>query len=130
MAANKLRKLQIPDMVMIGGSLYKVAGIEKKAFQKQKNIRTVQVGNYVTEIGDEAFAKCSRLTKIQFGTGVKTLGKRVLYQDKKLKKIIFKGKRLKVIGKKTFFGVPRGVDIRADKTMVKKYAGLINRSKK
>lgn len=129
-AANKLRKLQIPDMVMLEGRLYKVAEIEKKAFQKQKYVKTVVVGNYVTEIGDGAFAKCSRLTNIQFGTGVKVLGKKVLYQDKKLKKIIFKGKSLKAIGKKTFFGVPRKVDIRADKTMVKKYAGLINNSKK
>lgn len=128
--SRRLRKLQIPDMVTVEGRLHQVVGIEKKAFRKHKNLKTVLVGNYVTEIGDEAFAKCTRLTKIQFGTGVKTLGKRVLYQDRKIKKIIFKGKRLKVIGKKTFSGVPRRVDIRADKTMVKKYAGLINRSKK
>ena len=128
--SRRLRKLQIPDMVTVEGRLHQVVGIEKKAFRKHKNLKTVLVGNYVTEIGDEAFAKCTRLTKIQFGTGVKTLGKRVLYQDRRIKKIIFKGKRLKVIGKKTFSGVPRRVDIRADKTMVKKYAGLINRSKK
>lgn len=129
-ATNQLRKLEIPDMVMIEGRLYKMVGIEKKAFRGQKKLKTVLVGNYVTAIGDEAFAKCAGLTKIQFGTGVKTLGKRVLYQDKKLKKIIFKGKRLKTIGKKTFSGVPLKVDIRADKTMVKKYAQMINRSKK
>lgn len=129
-ASDRLQKLKIPDMVTIEGKLYKVVQIEKRAFWKQKKVKTVLVGNYVKEIGNEAFAKCTGLTKIQFGTGVKTLGKRVLYQDRKLKKIIFKGKRLRAIGRKTFSGVPRKVDIRADKKMVKKYAGLIKQSNK
>lgn len=125
-----LKKLQIPDTVKIRGRLYKVEGIQKKAFQKQKKLKTVVVGNYVRDVGDEAFANCPQLGKIQLGTGVRRLGKKVLYNDRKLKKIIFKGTKLKKIGKKTFYGVPRQVDIRAVRSKVKSYARLINRTKK
>ena len=127
---KNLKKLQIPGTVKISDRLYKVTSIQKKAFKGQKKLEMVSIGNYVTDVGNEAFAECPKLKKIQFGTGLKRLGKKVLYKDKKLKKIIFKGKKLKKIGKKTFYGVPRRVDIRAVRSKVKYYAKLINRSKK
>ena len=126
---KKLKKLQIPDTVKVSGRLYKVTSIQKKAFKGQKKLKTVSIGNYVTDVGNEAFAQCPKLNRIQFGTGLKRLGKKVLYQDRKLKKIIFKGKKIKKIGKRTFYGVPRHVDIRAVRSKVKYYARLINRSK-
>lgn len=129
-AKKKQKKIKIPDTVMIKGRLYKVSEIQKKAFKKQKKLTTVFIGNYVSVVGDEAFASCSKLAKIQFGTGVKKLGKKVLYKDRKLRKIIFKGKKLKKIGRKTFYGVPFGVDIRAVRSKVKYYAKLIRRSRK
>lgn len=127
---KKITKLRIPDTVTIDGRLYKVVKIEKKAFKKKKKLKTAIIGNYVKEIGNESFSQCKNLKKIQFGTGLKVLGKKVLYKDKKLKKIIFKGKKLRKIGKKTFFGVPHKVGIWAVKSKAKSYARLINRSKK
>lgn len=125
-----LKKISIPATVKIEGKLYKVTGIKSRAFRKQKKLQTVTIGNFVADVGDEAFAYCSRLKRIQFGTGVKSLGRKVLYKDRKLKKILFKGKKLKKIGKKAFYGVPSQVDIRAVRAKVKAYAKLINRSKK
>ena len=126
---KKLKKLRIADTIMINGTLYKVTRIEKNAFRKHKKLKSAVIGNYVTKIDSEAFASCKSLTNIQFGTRLKSLGKRVLYQDKKLKKITFKGRQLKKIGSKTFFGVPRKVDIRAVRSKARSYAKLINRSK-
>lgn len=126
---KNLKKLQIPDTVKVSGRLYKVTSIQKKAFKGQKKLKTVSIGNYVTDVGNEAFAQCPKLNRIQFGTGLKSLGKKVLYRDRKLKKIIFKGKKIKKIGKRTFYGVPRHVDIQAVRSKVKYYARLINRSK-
>lgn len=127
---KNLKKLKIPGTVKISGRLYKVTSIQKKAFKGKKKLETVSIGNYVTDVGNEAFAECPKLKQIQFGTGLKQLGKKVLYKDRKLKKIMFKGKKLKKIGRKTFYGVPRHVDIRAVRSKVKYYARLINRSKK
>lgn len=129
-AARQIKKLEIPDMVMINGRFHKVAGIQKRAFKGQKKLKTAVIGNYVEKVGDEAFAGCRGLTSVQFGTRLKRLGRKVLYQDKKLRKIVFKGKRLNYIGQQTFTGVSRKVDIRAKKVMVKKYAKLINQAKK
>lgn len=128
--SRQIKKLKIPDMVMINGRLYQVVEIGKRAFRGQTKIKTADIGNYVEKVGDEAFAGCRGLTSIQFGTRVKRLGSRVLYQDKRLKKIVFKGKLLNYIGRQTFAGVPRKADIRAKKAMVKKYAKLINQAKK
>lgn len=88
------------------------------------------IGNYVRDVGNEAFASCKKLKKIQFGTGLKTLGKRALSQNTRLKTIIFKGKNLRKIGKNAFAGVPYNADIRAVRAKAKAYAVLINRSKK
>lgn len=127
---RQIKKLEIPDMVMINGRLHKVVEIQKRAFKGQKKLKTAVIGNYVGKVGDEAFAGCRGLTSVQFGTRLKRLGRKVLYQDKKLKKIVFKGKLLNYIGRQTFTGVSRKVDIRAKKVMVKKYAKLINQAKK
>lgn len=127
---KNLKKLKIPGTVKISGRLYKVTSIQKRAFKGKKKLETVSIGNYVADVGNEAFAGCPKLKRVQFGTGLKRLGKKVLYKDRKLKKIIFKGKKLKKIGRKTFYGVPHHVDIRAVRSKVKYYARLINRSKK
>lgn len=122
-------QLKIPNTVTIRNRLYKVTSIKKNAFKGQRKLKKVFIGNYVKVIEDQSFAGCKNLHSIQFGTNVVTLGKKVLYQDKKLKKIVFKGTKLKKIGKQTFSGVPRKVDIRAVKSKVRYYAKLINRSK-
>ena len=105
-----------------------MVNIEKRAFYKQKKLVRAVVGDYVETIGEKAFAGCVNLTSIQFGAGLKSMNKKVLYQDRKLKKILFKGTKLKAIGKKTFSGVPKKVDIRAKKEKIKEYAKLIRKS--
>lgn len=126
---KNVTQVKIPNTVIINKRLYKVVSIKKRAFAGHKHLKKVIIGNYVKKIENEAFANCSNLEKIEFGTNVVSIGKKVLYQDKKLKKITFHGTKLKKIGKNTFFGVPRKVDIRAVKSKAKYYTKLIRSSK-
>ena len=126
---KNVKQVKIPNTVIINKRLYKVVSIKKRAFAGHKHLKKVIIGNYVKKIEDEAFANCGNLEKIEFGTNVVSIGKKVLYQDKKLKKITFHGTKLKKIGKNTFFGVPGKVDIRAVKSKAKYYTKLIRSSK-
>ncbi len=121
-------RLRIPNTVQIDGRLYKVVEIEAKAFQKNQRIKKVVLGNFVAKVGKKAFAGCGKLTEIRFGTGMVRLGEQALKGDRRLKKIVFRGNKLKTIGKKAFRGVPKSVDIIVSKKKAKYYKKLINRS--
>ncbi len=126
----KILKLNIPDTVAYQGRLYKVTAIKKKAFNKYSHLQQVRVGNYVKSVGDQAFSNCKSLQSISFGRKVTSLGGKILYQDRRLKRILFCGRSLKKIGKKTFQGVPKKVRITAPKNRAEKYRRLIEHSKK
>lgn len=92
-------------------------------------LKKVTLSNSVFSIEDEAFAKCSRLKTISFGTATTVLGKKVLYQDKRLTKITFKSDQIQAIGKKTFRGVPKSVAIYVPTLSAKQYKKLIKKAK-
>lgn len=101
---KSIKTLNIPATVMIGDSTFKVVQIEKRACKGFKKLQSVTVGKNVSIISDEAFMNCKSLKTITFGIGTKTIGKKVLKGDKNLTKVLFKGKKLKKIGKGTFAG--------------------------
>lgn len=120
----------IPEIVTINGNLYQITKVEKRAFKGMKHLKKVKVGNRVRQIGDEAFAKCPKLKSIQLGTGLVSMGKKVLYQDRKIRKIIIKGTKLKKIGKKTFSGIPsKKVTIKVKRSKLKYYQKLIKKAR-
>lgn len=127
-ADKKIAKIKIPDTVTYQGRLYKITSIEKKAFKNLSKCKQVSIGDYVKVIGDQAFCRCKNLRRISFGRGLKKIGKKVLYQDKKIKKIIFLGDKLKKIGQKTFRGVDKKVGITAPKKKAARYKKMIQRS--
>lgn len=129
-AVNKKKKtLKIPDVVTIAGRLHRVVRIEKRAMKGCATLQTVMIGNQVTEIGEEAFYKCKKLQKVTIGSRVVKIGKSAFRSDKKLKRLIFKGSKVKKIGKKALKGVPRKVKITAPKKSVPKYKKLLNAAK-
>lgn len=129
-AVNKKKKtLKIPDVVTIAGRLHRVVRIEKRAMKGCATLQTVMIGNQVTEIGEEAFYKCKKLQKVTIGSRVVKIGKGAFRSDKKLKRLIFKGSKVKKIGKKALKGVPRKVKITAPKKSVTKYKKLLNAAK-
>lgn len=130
MADSKQKSITIPETVQIQDRLHKVTRIGKRAFYGQGQLRKVKVGNYVKKIETEAFAQCSELVHIQFGTGLVEIGGKALYQDKKMKTIIFKGTKLKKIGKKTFYGISlKKVSVKVKKSRLLLYKRLILQAK-
>ena len=125
---KEITKIKIPDTVTYRGRLYKITSIEEKAFKNLSKCKQVLIGNYVKVIADQAFCRCKNLRRISFGRGLKKMGRKVLYQDKKLTKIIFLGDKLKKIGQKTFRGVDKKVGITAPKKKAARYKKMIQRS--
>lgn len=129
-AANKkITKLTIPATVKFGGTVYKVTVIAKNACKGYKKLKSVTIGKNVKTIKACAFMNCTALTKITFGAGVVTIGKKVLYGAKNLKTVTFKTKKLKSIGKKTFRKVGKKVTIKVPKGKMASYKKLVYNAK-
>ncbi len=78
-AANKkLKDAVIGDTVRIDGVVYKVTQINSKAFKGLKDLKSVVIGKNVKKINKEAFAGCSKLSKINMkkAKGISTIGKK------------------------------------------------------
>lgn len=129
-AKKNQTSITLPNTITYIGVTYKITKIAAKSCYKCTKLKKVTIGNNVTEIGDLAFANCSKLTSITFGSKVTKLGKKVLYNDKKLKTITFKSKKIKSIGKGTFKGVPKTVNIRVPNSKVTTYKKLIRKATK
>jgi hypothetical protein len=125
---KKIKKISIPDEVKIKGKKYKVTEIEKKSCYEYSNLTKVEIGDNVKTVGNQSFGKCKKLTNIVFGKGVTTIGSKVLYQNKKLKLIKIESKKLKSIGKDTFKGVTKKVNIKVPSSKCAKYQELINKT--
>lgn len=75
-SGKAMTSVKIPDSIKINGYTYKVTGIAKNAFAKNKNIKSVTIGKNVTSIGQSAFLNCKSLKTVQIkGTSLKTVGK-------------------------------------------------------
>ena len=127
--SKSIKKLTIPATVTIMNQSYNVTSVAKGACKGCKKLTTATVGKNVKSIGDEAFMKCVKLNKMTVGKNVTTIGKKVFSGDKKLKRLIFKGAKVKKIGKKTLSKVPKKVKITAPKKAVSKYKKLLNKAK-
>ena len=80
--SEKIKELEIPATVSANGRTYKVTEIDREVCQKLKKLKKVTFGKYVRIIGDKAF-----------------------YKAGKLRTLIFKGKKLKSVGAKAFWGI-------------------------
>ena len=85
--------------------------------------------NYqVTEISKNVFAKCSKLHKVTFGKEIKKIDEKAFDGCKNLKKLVFKGAKVKKIGKHAFRNVNKKLKIKAPKNVKKKYTKMIKSS--
>ena len=76
--------LKIPET--INGT--RVTAIAGNAFQKQRNITSVIMSNYIEHIGDYAFHKCANLQTIQLSKNLKTIGAHAFHDCYRLKELI------------------------------------------
>ena len=99
---NKITKVTIPDRADCKGYRLNVTAIGNNAFAGCKVLKKLTIGNKVTVIGKNAFKKCSKLETVVIGKAVKTISSKAFIGDNKIKKITFKGKKLKTVNKNAF----------------------------
>ena len=99
---NKITKVTIPDRADCKGYRLNVTTIGNNAFAGCKALKKLTIGNKVTVIGKNAFKKCSKLETVVIGKAVKTISSKAFIGDNKIKKITFKGKKLKTVNKNAF----------------------------
>ena len=99
---NKITKITIPDRADCKGYRLNVTTIGNNAFAGCKALKKLTIGNKVTVIGKNAFKKCSKLETVVIGKAVKTISSKAFLEDNKIKKITFKGKKLKTVKKNAF----------------------------
>ena len=99
---NKIKKVTIPDRADCKGYRLNVTTIGNNAFAGCKALEKLTIGNKVTVIGKNAFKNCSKLETVVIGKAVKTISSKAFIGDNKIKKITFKGKKLKTVNKNAF----------------------------
>ena len=99
---NKITKVTIPDRADCKGYRLNVTAVGDNAFAGCKALKKLTIGNKVTVIGKNAFKKCSKLETVVIGKAVKTISSKAFIGDNKIKKITFKGKKLKTVNKNAF----------------------------
>ena len=115
---NKITKITIPDRADCKGYRLNVTTIGNNAFAGCKALKKLTIGNKVTVIGKNAFKKCSKLETVVIGKAVKTISSKAFIGDNKIKKITFKGKKLKIV-KKNAFSKKAKKNIKSKKTKLK-----------
>ena len=105
---KKLDKISFKNVTTIGND----------AFAGCKVLKKLTIGNKVTVIGKNAFKKCSKLKTVVIGKAVKTISSKAFIGDNKIKKITFKGKKLKTV-KKNAFSKKAKKNIKSKKTKLK-----------
>lgn len=115
---NKITKITIPDRADCKGYRLNVTTIGNNAFAGCKALKKLTIGNKVTVIGKNAFKKCSKLETVVIGKAVKTISSKAFIGDNKIKKITFKGKKLKTV-KKNAFSKKAKENIKSKKTKLK-----------
>lgn len=143
--------VKVSKTVKFKGITYKVTAVGKRAFYKNRKIKSVKVQGNVTKIGKQAFSRCSKLTKVvignkvteistsafssctklktvTIGTGLKKIGKQAFSKDTRLNKMTIKSKKLKSIGKQSLYKVKK-LKIKVPSSKVKAYKKLLKKSK-
>lgn len=91
-----MTKAVVPASIKFNGVVYKVTAIDKKAFYKNKKLRTVTIGKNVTSIGSKVFYGCSRIKTISIkSTGLKNVKKTAFQGLNKNLTVKVPGKKLK-----------------------------------
>lgn len=92
----------IPATIEADGVVYAVTSIGDGAFKKNSKITKVVMGSNLTSIGTNAYYGCGKLRTVKVGDNVKTIGANAFYNCKKLKTFTV-GKNVTVIGNKAFY---------------------------
>lgn len=94
--------VNIPDVVVFKKKEYRVTAIEPSAFEGS-SITSVNIGDYVSRVGNSAFARCGSLTYVSFGSGVTTIEDVAFSGCERLASLSLHG-NIQTIGRQVFVG--------------------------
>lgn len=118
-ASTKEKKVEIPDVVTVDGTEYKVTKIADGAYKKNTKITTVTIGENVTVIGKNAFSGCTNLKTVKINANVEKIGNGAFNGCKKMEKVSIP-KNVQEIGAKAFNGCKNLKMITIKSTALKK----------
>ena len=109
---NNVTKIKVPKTVLIDGKTYKVTAIANNAFKRNAKITSVEIGDNVKTIGTSAFEGCTKITKVTIGKGVTKIGNSTFKNCKKLRTLVVKSTKLKKVGKNALKGIKSTAKVR------------------
>lgn len=118
-----ISSVTIPQKAAYQGKEYRVVQISRYAFAACSKLKTVTIGNSVTDIGEGAFYHCSNLQKAVIGKNVKKMGRFAFAYCPKLKKIQITSTLLKKknVAKNIFIKCHKKAVIKVPKAKKKEY---------
>ena len=99
--AGSKTNIVIPAAVKVGGSSFKVTEIAAKAFAKDKKLTGVNLGKNIKTIGKNAFNSCEKLKTVKGGTALTAI-RDAAFQGCKSLKSVPELKKLQSIGGSAF----------------------------
>ena len=124
LADKKVTKVKVPKTVKLGGKSFKVTAIANNAFKKNKKVTSVEVGNNVKTVGTSAFEGCTKLSKATIGTGATQIGGSAFKNCKKLGTITIKSTKLKKVGKNALQGIKSTAKVKVPAKKLSSYKKL------
>ena len=100
---SKSSTLTIPATVKVNGISYKVTALAAKAFQNNRKLTKVKLGNNILSVGDYAFKGCTKLKSITIGAKTTSIGKGAFWDCTSLPKAALPNK-VTTIGDSAFCG--------------------------
>lgn len=105
-------------------STVQVVGAKKKTVKSITIPATVKINKVsckITAVGTGAFKQYKKLSKVTIGKNVTKIGSKAFYKDSKLKKIVFKGNKIKTIGSGAIKGIYKKATLDTAKNKIKTY---------
>jgi len=124
---KKAKKVSVPAKVTDAKTSFRVVSIAKKAFMKSKAVKVV-LPKTVTKVGTKAFANMKFLKRATLGAGLKSIAKQAFWKDKRLSKIVIKGRKISKIGKKAFAWISNKAIFQIPKNKKKTYQRMLKKS--
>lgn len=128
--------VKIPSRIKIGKKIYKVTYLAGRSTSinildtdKNPNIENIYFPDSIKEIPGSIFWYADNLKEVTVGKNVKTIGEQAFYGCKNLKKITFRGKKVKEIGKNAFRKTNKKLVVKAPKSKLKAYKKMIKASR-
>ena len=120
-----LTKITIPKTAKSGVFTYSVESIKKNAFKNNKKLESVVIGDNVKKIGNNAFYGCTSLKTAVLGKNITEIGSKAFCNDKHLRTITIRSKKLKKVGSNAFKNIYSKAVIKVPSAKVIAYKNIL-----